>query len=193
MQTACRHAATFAVFARPMARRCSVLVHLKRPDSMNLVRYQPEHQPAMLALHRSAMEGFATGMASHEEEADLVAIEQVYLLPGGEFLIGLVDGQVAAMGGFERLSDTTAELRRMRIERQLQGQGYGSQLLCELERLAYGQGVRTLTLDTARARPLTLEFYHKHGYAEIGQSRYGQVETVQFSKELRPRTLNPDG
>ncbi len=39
-------------------------------------------------------------------------------------------------------------------------------------------------LETARRRPLTLEFYRKHGYQEAGQSFYGAVETVQFSKVL---------
>ena len=88
------------------------------------------------------------------------------------------------MGGFKRLSDTSAELRRMRIERELQGRGYGTQLLRELEHLAFQSGVRTLRLDAARRRPLTLEFYRKHGYQETGRGSYGEVETVQFNKTL---------
>jgi GNAT superfamily N-acetyltransferase len=88
------------------------------------------------------------------------------------------------MGGFKRLAGTSAELRRMRIERELQGRGCGTQLLRELERLAFQSGIRTLCLDTARRRPLTLEFYRKHGYQETGQGFYGEVETVRFSKTL---------
>jgi hypothetical protein len=38
----------------------------------------------------------------------------------------------------------------------------------------------------ARRRWLTLEFYRKHGYQEIGQSFYGTVETVLFRKALDP-------
>jgi len=138
----------------------------------------------MLALHRSAMNGFATGMAQQEEEADLQAVEQVYLSAAGEFLVGTLRGRVIAMGGFKRLSATTAELRRMRIERPLQGKGYGTQLLHELERVARTYGVCVLTLETARARPLTLEFYRKHGYEETAQGHYGEVETVRFAKRL---------
>lgn len=138
----------------------------------------------MLALHRSAIVGFTLGMSQQEDEADLVAIEQVYLRDGGEFLIGFVNERLVAMGGFKRLTDISAELRRMRIERELQGRGYGTQLLRELERLAFQSGIRTLCLDTARRRPLTLEFYRKHGYQETGQGFYGEVETVQFSKTL---------
>jgi GNAT superfamily N-acetyltransferase len=138
----------------------------------------------MLALHRSAITGFTLGMSQQEDEADLVAIEQVYLRDGGEFLVGFINERLVAMGGFKRLAGTSAELRRMRIERELQGRGCGTQLLRELERLAFQSGILTLRLDTARRRPLTLEFYRKHGYQETGRGFYGEVETVQFSKTL---------
>jgi GNAT superfamily N-acetyltransferase len=156
-------------------------------ESMRLIPYQPEYREALLALHRSALVGFSLGMSQQEDEADLMAIEQVYLRGGGEFLIGFLRERLVAMGGFERLSDTSAELRRMRIERELQGRGYGSQLLRELERVAVRSGIRTVCLSAARRRPLTLEFYRKHDYQETGRGFYGEVETVRFSKRLDER------
>jgi GNAT superfamily N-acetyltransferase len=154
---------------------------------MRLIRYQPEYREPMLVLHRSAITGFTLGMNQKEDEADLMAIEQVYLREGGEFLVGFINEKLVAMGGFKKLSDTSAELRRMRIERELQGRGYGTQLLRELERLAFRSGIRTFCLDTAQRRPLTLEFYRKHGYQETGRGFYGAVETVQFCKTLDER------
>jgi GNAT superfamily N-acetyltransferase len=155
---------------------------------MRLIRYRDEYREPMLALHRSAIAGFNLGMSRQEDEADLIAVEQVYLCDGGEFLLGFINERLIAMGGFKRLTDTSAELRRMRIERELQGRGYGAHLLQELERLAFQSGIRTLCLDTARRRPLTLRFYRKHGYQETGRGFYGAVETVQFSKALGKRT-----
>lgn len=151
---------------------------------MRLIRYQPEYQEPMLALNRSAMEGFALGMSQLQEEADLVGIEDVYLRSRGEFLVGIIDGRLVAMGGFKRLSDGVAELRRMRIAQDLQGKGYGTLLLQELEQRALQSGVRTLCLAPALRRRLTLQFYRKHGHQETGRSFYGAVETVQFSKKL---------
>jgi GNAT superfamily N-acetyltransferase len=151
---------------------------------MHLIRYRDDHREPMLALHRSALVGIPLGMSQQEDEADLMAIAQVYLLGGGEFLLGFIDDRLVAMGGFKRLSDNSAELKRMRIARELQGRGYGTQLLHELERLAFQSGVRTLRLEAARRRPLTLRFYRKHGYQETGRGFYGEVETVQFSKTL---------
>jgi hypothetical protein len=74
----------------------------------------------MLALHRSAIVGFTLGMSQQDDEADLMAIEWVYLVNGGEFLIGFIGKRLVAMGGCKRLSENSAELRRMRIERELQ-------------------------------------------------------------------------
>jgi GNAT superfamily N-acetyltransferase len=68
----------------------------------------------------------------------------------------------------------------------MQGKGYGTQLLVELETHARQAGISTLCLDTAHRRPLTLKFYARHGYTETGRSMYGAVETVQFSKVLSP-------
>jgi GNAT superfamily N-acetyltransferase len=154
---------------------------------MQLIRYRPEFQEPMLALHRSAIEGFVLGMSQQQDEADLVAVEDVYLQSRGEFLLGFIGERLIAMGGFKRLSDDVAELRRMRIARELQGRGYGTHLLRELERRAFQSGIRRLCLDTARRRASTLEFYRKHGYQEIGQGFYGAVETVQFGKTLDGR------
>ena len=152
--------------------------------SIDFVQYQPEHLEQIIELHRSAKVGFEVGMSDKDEEVDLMAIEKIYLQNGGEFLVGLLDGEVMAMGGFQRLSADSAELRRMRIRRDLQNQGYGSQLLKELERLASQSGISTFRFETARVRPLTLEFYRKHGYEETGRGFYGKVETVHFHKSI---------
>jgi ribosomal protein S18 acetylase RimI-like enzyme len=77
----------------------------------------------------------------------------------------------------------------MRIRKDFQGRGYGSRLLRELERLAFKSGITTLSFETAKARKLTLEFYHKHGYQETGSGFYGQVETIHFRKVLNRSNL----
>src|ERR1043165_842761 len=147
---------------------------------MQLVRYRDEFLQAVLALHRSAMEGIATGMSQTEEEADLHLIEEQYFANGGEFLVGLIGNEVVAIGGFRRLPDDSAEIKRMRIRGDLQGQGLGTALLSELERLAREYGIRKLCLETAVTRVRTPDFYRKHGYRECGRSSYGTAEPLQF-------------
>lgn len=151
---------------------------------MRFIRYQAEYQEPMLELHRSAITGLHLGMSRQADEADLMNIDEFYFHTGGEFLLGLLAGRLVSMGGYRRLSMTVAELRRMRIDHALQGKGYGTQILRELENRAFNSGVRTLCLETAKSRPLTLEFYRKHGYQETGAGKYGDVETVRFDKTL---------
>jgi N-acetylglutamate synthase-like GNAT family acetyltransferase len=115
---------------------------------MLLIRYKLEYQESMLALHRSAIEGFTLGMSQQEDEADLLAIEEVYLRSRGEFLLGFIGQRLVAMGGFRWLSHRLAELRRMRIASDLQGRGHGTRLLQELEWRAFRSGIRTLCLDS---------------------------------------------
>ncbi|MBT3362621.1 MAG: GNAT family N-acetyltransferase [Chloroflexi bacterium] len=153
--------------------------------SMQLIYYKPQYYKEVLALHRSAKEGLPIGINKRDEESDLKSIEDVYFLSGGVFLIGLIDEQVIAMGGFERLSYDSAELRRMRIRNDLQDQGYGTQLLDVLEELALKSGITTFSFETAKSRPLTLEFYRKHGYKQKGSGSYGEVDIVRFRKALK--------
>ena len=152
--------------------------------SLRFMRYQAGFHEPMLTLHRSAMQGLMLGLTREKDEADLGAIDHHYLRNGGEFLLGFLDDRLIAMGGFQRLSSDAGELRRMRIRTDLQGRGYGTCLLLELERRAFEAGIRDLSLQTAMARPHTLAFYRKHGYRETGRSFYGAVETAQFRKRL---------
>jgi len=152
--------------------------------TMQLIHYKPCYHKAVLALHRSATDGLPIGISKRDEEYDLREIESVYQYSGGAFLVGLINDQVVAMGGFERLTYDSAELRRMRIRADLQDQGYGTQLLKELERLAFKCGITTLSFETAKSRPLTLQFYRKHGYKQNGRGSYGGVDTVHFKKVI---------
>jgi hypothetical protein len=54
---------------------------------------------------------------------DLRSIRATYLERGGEFLVGLLDGEAVAMGALRRVSDTVAEIRRMRVDTRVQPAG----------------------------------------------------------------------
>lgn len=153
---------------------------------MRIVRFAAAYHETVLELHRKAMKPFAPLLPQKDEEVDLHQIEQVYLRHG-EFLVGLLGDRVVAMGGFKPHSATIAELKRIRIDPEKQGQGYGSDLLRDLEKRAVELGFSSLYLETAKARTLTLAFYDKQGYLRVGEGFYGSVEVVRYTKEL-PKT-----
>ena len=87
----------------------------------------------------------------------LLAVEEVYLRNGGEFLLGFLGERLVAMGGFKRLSPNLGEVRRMRIARELQGRGcllLGLLLRLGRRRRAFGRG-----------RPSRLVFVVRHEHA----------------------------
>ena len=53
---------------------------LKMNSALILTRFRPEHQAAILALHRSAMQGFDLA-STRQGRGDLLEIERFYFRP----------------------------------------------------------------------------------------------------------------
>ncbi len=87
--------------------------------------------------------------------------------PAGVFLVLLVAGAPAGCGGFRRLDDRTAEVRRMYLRVPFRGQGLGRRLLDELELEAIRFGFAELCLDTADELVEALALYRSAGYEEV--------------------------
>ncbi len=74
-------------------------------------------------------------------DQDLYDIESIYL-KDGDFIVGELDGKVVAMVAFKKIDDKTAELKRMRVHPDYQRQGFGQQILEELETRAKQMGYK---------------------------------------------------
>jgi len=115
---------------------------------------------------------------------DVYAIEEHYLNNNGEFLIGEIDGHIVAMGAFRRTASTRAEIMRMRVHPDYQGQGFKQQILSELEIRARARGYTTLYLHTSMVQIAALKLYEKHGYHEGGREMYHHLQIVLYEKSL---------
>src|SRR3954465_5500107 len=73
--------------------------------------------------------------------------------PAGRFLVGLLDGEPAAMGGWRRLSDPDAEIKRMYVSPRARRRGLGRRILAEVERSAAAAGFDRLPLNTPAGAP----------------------------------------
>ena len=74
---------------------------------------------------------------------DLDDIEDFYF-KGGDFLIGEINGEIVAMVGLQKITDTEAHIRRMRVHPEYRRKGYAQQLLNELEMRAKQYGFTEL-------------------------------------------------
>ena len=149
-------------------------------------RYEARDREAVLCLHRKALERVGARPGDSPRFDDLGYIEEAFLKNRGEFLVGCVDGQVVAMGGVKRVSDTHAEIVRMRVMPEFQGQGFGKAILLSLEAVARRLGYGELTLQTTTRQLAAQALYTRYGYHETERLEDCGFEVIRYRKDLEP-------
>ena len=145
--------------------------------SLALRQYRRDDRTRVLELHEVAMR--AVGAYVEEApEPDLEDIHGAYSEAGGAFLVGELENDIVAMGAYrpasgyirgyvDGLPNTSAELKRMRVDPAHQGRGYGQQVYDELERRARETGFSTIALDTTPQQEAAIHFYEKNGFERV--------------------------
>ena len=143
-------------------------------------RYEPGDRGAVRRLHDDALHAVGAHLGSGPWDRDLDAIESVYLEDGGEFLVGILDREVVAMGALLRTDRDRAGITRMRVAPSLQGRGIGQTLLEALHNRATELGYATLHLDTTVQQTAARRLYEKNGYREVGRGPIGPFECIYY-------------
>jgi GNAT superfamily N-acetyltransferase len=149
-----------------------------------LVReYQARDTAAVWGLHVEALSVVGAFYPGRWDD-DLNRIAEVYVNPGGTFLVGELDGSIVAMGALRCIDPVTAEIKRMRIRPGLQRHGFGSLILQALERHAAQGGLWHLELDTTVEQHAARAFYEKHGYHAVEVRRAAHADQVVYKKTI---------
>ena len=117
-------------------------------------------------------------------ENDLLDIPKNYLDSGGEFLVAELNGQIIAMGAFRKITDSLAEIKRMRVHPDFWRQGFGQTILTRLERIAREKGYTTLTLDTTIHQAAAQALYIRNNYQEKRREKRGTFDLIFYEKRL---------
>lgn len=147
--------------------------------------YEESDREAVWALHNAGLHQFASHGGNGSWDEDLHLIEEVYLRNGGEFLVGIVDGEPVAMGTLRRKTEDTAEIKRMRVRLDMQQRGFGSLILRKLEERAVELGYSKLILDTTVQQMPAQKLYLKHGFREVRRMQIAGFHCILFEKEIR--------
>jgi len=150
---------------------------------LTIRRYQDDDHDHVWHLHRLALLESGAYAESGAWDDDLHNIKQVYIESGGEFLIGVCDDQIVAMGALV-VSDDKAEVKRMRVHPEHQRRGFGQAILQQLEQRARELGYQTLQLETTAQQDSAQHFYVKNGYEEIERTQWRQFTVILYKKEL---------
>jgi GNAT superfamily N-acetyltransferase len=149
---------------------------------LHIRRYEPGDKRAVKRLHDDALNEVGAHLGTGPWDDDLDEIEGVYLESGGEFLVGILEGELVAMGAIKRVSPHVAEVKRMRVRPGLQGRGYGQAMLDALHHRAAWLGYSTLHLDTTVQQRVARRLYLKNGYREVGQGSIGPFWCIFYER-----------
>lgn len=127
------------------------------------------------------------------DNSDVAQFARSYDGKTGLFVVGEHLGSIVAMGGFCRVSDEIAELRRMRVhpDAAYRRQGIGKKLLSLLEFEATTRGYQTMKMDTVAEQAGALEFYLGSGYTETHRNSSFVLEAIHLEKALAVVTDTP--
>ena len=155
---------------------------MENPAELAIRRYEESDREAVWELHNLALHGIGAHPGNGEWDDDLRDVRGAYLEAGGEFLVGLVEGQVVAMGALKRTSPERAEVTRMRIRPDAQRSGFGQRILTALEAAARRLGYATLHLGTTTRQIPARKLYEKNGYREVDRGEELGFDLIYYEK-----------
>ena len=149
----------------------------------------PDAAAMIAAVQQVYVERYGGGDATPVDPADFAP-------PRGWFVVGYVDGERVAAGGFRvrsagedpQLRDGDAEIKRMYVAPAHRGRGYARAVLAELERTALDLGCRRAILETGTRQPEAIGLYRSAAYVLIPPfGHYRHHEGCRcFAKPLAP-------
>ena len=152
---------------------------------MNIEKYNINHNlEEILSIDLEAVEDFKDKIKDAYNQSDIQNIRKYYFDKNGSFFIGLISNQIICMCGYIPIDKMSVELKRLRVLKNLRGNGYGSKMLSFIEKEIKTNGFSTIKFATASVRKDTLKFYKKHGYIITGNDKFGQLKTILFEKNL---------
>jgi len=94
-------------------------------------------------------------------------------------IVCYINSKPAGCGAFKEYDQKKVEIKRMFVLPEYRGQGFGLNILKELEVWASELNYSACILETGKKQPEAIRLYKKAGYAVI--KNYGQYENVENS------------
>jgi hypothetical protein len=92
------------------------VLSLQDVSVLELRRFEERDAAIVWRLHEDGLRQMDAHAGDGPWDDDLRSVRATYLDNGGEFLVGVLQGEVAAMGALGRVSATVAEVKRMRVD-----------------------------------------------------------------------------
>lgn len=151
---------------------------------MKIRRYENSDFEQMMNLHREVLlrENVYRGAGVWED--DLLNIPENYFMSKGDFIVGIENSELIAMGAIRKITENTAEIVRMRVRPDYQKIGIGKVILQELEKIAADLNYRELVLETDERLLNAVKLYMKNGYVYWKDEILSGFKCVWYRKIL---------
>jgi len=147
-------------------------------------QYRKADHEEVIRLHREGIDQIGFFFNDTEDtDRDLDHIESVYL-KDGDFLIAIINDQIVGIGALRRINGQIAEIKRMRVDKRLQGKGVGSRILDELVHRATALGYRRLILDIVKNNRQARTFYKNRGFKLYQKRVVAGLDLVLYERVL---------
>lgn len=155
-------------------------------DNLTIRRYRRDDAERVWTVHELALRASPLEYVENAPDDDLENVTEEYLDSGGEFLVGILSGEIVGIGGYQPLENGEAELRRMRVHPDYQRNGFGEAILEELESRAETRGIDRFVLYTNEQLNAAIEMYQKHGYDITSRESHPETgdEFLHLEKRL---------
>jgi ribosomal protein S18 acetylase RimI-like enzyme len=165
---------------------------------LTLRRYQPEDNEVVKDLHYAGIAQIIEMVPEVKRieappqdatfiDSDLDDIEGAYINNRGDFLVGLQGNQIVVIGAIRKMSETCGEIKRLRVRREYQRQGYGEAMMLELIERGRELGYQELMLDTSLYNPPAQRLFEKCGFKEASRGKIGPYDLIIYKKKLNER------
>ena len=155
---------------------------------MNIIRdYRQgdEAQAQQLLIAGLQPYGLAADLAS--TDADIIDIQRSYIDRGGVFRFLESEGTIAGMYGLYRLSAASCELRKMYLQPEQKGKGFGHLLMKDALEQAAVTGFKEMVLETNSCLTEAIAMYHKYGFEPYTAPHLSERCNYAMRRNLRER------
>ncbi|HLX51327.1 MAG TPA: GNAT family N-acetyltransferase [Streptosporangiaceae bacterium] len=155
---------------------------------------EPADVPAIVSLVESAYRGEASRMGWTTEadlldgqRTDAATVSSILSSEGSAMLVAEAAGRLAGCCKLERQPPATVFFGLFSVPPDRQGQGWGSAILAEAERLAREDwGAQTMVMTVLAQRPDLIAWYERRGYRRTGEQRPFPYDDTRFGVPKRP-------
>lgn len=92
---------------------------------------------------------------------------EMFAPPGGQFLVGYLDGRPVGCAAYRRIDEGLAQAHRVFVRPAARGAGIARRLMEQVEVMAAEAGYDTLRLETGTLQPAAMRVYESLGYTPI--------------------------